>query len=124
MPKYVFSAASTSAGCPAAASSQNPAGASAIPSGHVSSPSHNPCAVARPHSRFCPAPWCCATNVPEYPASAWKKIVIVSARIPAGNAARSDTDPWCARKIRSQNCIIVYDTIVTMPGADTRPISR
>ena len=51
-------------------------------------------------------------------------MVIVSARIPAGNAARSETDPLCARKMRSQNCIIVNEAIVTMIGADTRPISR
>ena len=44
--------------------------------------------------------------------------------MPAGNAARSETEPWCARKMRSQNCISVKEAIVTMMGDATRTISR
>ena len=62
--KYTSSCSSKSAGCPDARSSASPPGISASPSGHVSSATHSPCAVARAHSSGRSAPWYCATNVP------------------------------------------------------------
>ena len=44
--------------------------------------------------------------------------------MPAGSDARRETEPWCARNMRSQNCISVNDAIVTMIGAATRQTSR
>ena len=40
-----------------------------------------------PHARASPAPWYCATNVPEYPATVAKKHIMVKLSIPAGMAA-------------------------------------